>query len=220
MFSFVVLLALVALSLVDGAANLLVQKRVVPTVTLITPSTVPNHELTRNRFRVDDGSGVQRGDLKHEIFSTGKNFTVEIHVFNVGDASAYDVAVTDPWASSAFQLASGSTRAAFEEIAAGGSQHYNFTLVPLTEGTHAGFPATVTYQTVENGPTQTGTSNPMRSLNVLAADIYDKITAKHTREWFIFSVLAFGLVFGPLAAMFKLQSDFPGGVPTQPKPSQ
>jgi len=159
--------------------------------------------------------GDQHGG-KVGLFATNHNLTVSIQIFNVGNGPAYNVKVSDPWplTSSQFSLLSGSSSEEYEEILPGQNQTFNFSLVPSFSGELAGFPATVQYSPqLDNPNIQFGESNPMANMTIVSAELFDKITAKHFREWLIFLLGSGSLVVGPLVSYIWIQFNYQNGLP-------
>jgi hypothetical protein len=146
----------------------------------------------------------------------GRNFTSHVTVYNVGEGAAYDVVVSDPWPSN-FNVLEGKTTMKFEEIAAGGKVELNLTLSPAFNGEFESFPAVVQYKATEAQTVQDGSSNVVRDLVILSTEHFDKRTAKHYREWALFSGLSLLTILLPLFVWTKVQVDYPNGVPAKKK---
>merc|ERR1719424_954105 len=123
------------------------------------------------------------------VFSAGTNFTVKFDITNVGDSSAYDININDPWPATTqegaegFVLADGEMELAIEELGAGESKSWEFTMVPYFEGNFKGMRAEISYlPSAEGDIVQARSSDPGR-INVFSAENYLKYFATHTREW-------------------------------------
>lgn len=156
------------------------------------------------------------------VFSTDKNFTVSIDVYNVGDGSAYEVSVTDNWPEStssgtdAFKLdPSSSYSANWPEITAGGHVSYNITIMPIFEGRFEGSRAQGSYQPTLDGDAKMVLSTSSAPMSVLAADQYAKYFAKHNQEWGIFYIGALSTILIPLFVYGSIQVSYKDGIPTK-----
>jgi len=164
-----------------------------------------------------------RKNLDSEIpglFAPGRNFTVQIELWNVGDSPAYDVRVTDAWPLDKFNLTGGNTNQTFPEIAPGTKESYNFTLQPGVDSEYHGFAARVEYQQVKDGPIQIGWSTLTRPIQLIENEIYHKLTAKHYVEWFLFLALALGSVVVPFLYWLHLITNYEHGIPKLEKKSK
>jgi len=149
-------------------------------------------------------------------FAFGKNFTVEINIFNVGDSNAFDVSVVDEWPNS-FAFVKGKNQAKFDHVLAGGREHFNFSVSPSFEGELEGFAAKVHYLPAENAQLQTGYSTSSRNITFLSAELYAKITAKHYREWAVFSGGLLLALLAPLFVYTQIQMEYTNGIPNKPR---
>ncbi len=70
--------------------------------------------LPASQFQLDE----RQKEMGVELFANGHNFTVEVNVYNVGDAAAYDVSVEDSWPEAQFTVLSGVKSAKYDTIAA------------------------------------------------------------------------------------------------------
>jgi len=155
-----------------------------------------------------------------ELFANGRNFTVEIGVYNVGDASAHDVMITDSWPDTQFQLITGSKTAKFDEIKAGAVSWMNLTLVPNFDGDFEGFPAAVEYRAKDKDTAvQTALSSPMPDLTILDEALFEKLTAKHSREWTLFGLTVTLSVALPALLFVVNYLGYKDGIPRAPKRS-
>lgn len=88
------------------------------------------------------------------------------------------------------------------------------TLLPLFEGEVSGWPARVEYQPV---PTvafmQLGWSTPMKNITVFNAELYERVTAKHVREWATVAAVAASSIVLPLLVWIRIQLKYVGGLP-------
>jgi len=148
-------------------------------------------------------------------FGEGRNFTTHVTVHNVGEGVAYDVVLSDPWPAKLFLVLEGKTSAKFDEIPAGGKVELNTTLSPNFNGEFASFPAVVHYQPTETPTVQVGYSNVLRNMTVKSTEVFDKLTAKHYREWATFTGLSLLTILLPLFIWTKVQVDYPNGVPAK-----
>jgi len=150
---------------------------------------------------------------EYNVVAPDVNYTIELEVFNVGDGVAYEVKVRDDWPATYFNILEGETTHSWNEIAAGAHESYNITMAAKQEGEVSGFRATVEYQPTLEGPIQIGYSTAMRNLTIIPAHHYAKATAKHYQEWSVFAILSVGVVFGPLAYYYLLQTTHTDGIP-------
>jgi len=172
------------------------------------PTTVPTANLLVQKHVTAD---------PFPFYGEGKNLTVQVNIFNVADGVAYEVSVSDPWPSS-FNILTGKTNAKFPEIPAGGKAELNLTLSPNFHGDFASFQAVVHYKPNENSDSNMiGYSNPVRNMTILTGELFEKLTAKHYREWALFSGLSLMTVLLPLFVWLKVQIDFPNGLPVTKK---
>lgn len=187
-----------------GRATLLVHKKL----------TGDRVFLPANQYQLDERQ-KERGV---ELFANGRNFTVEVALYNIGDAAAFDVTVEDAWPEAQFTVLSGDKSAKFESIPAGGVKWLNQSLVPTFDGEFQGFEATVTYKAAEKDEDSiTAKSTPMRDITFLDEALFEKVTAKHTREWTLFSMLIVLSVAVPALFYTLLQLQFNNGVPRKSK---
>jgi len=148
------------------------------------------------------------------VFAKGYNFTVNLTVFNVGEASAYDVNVADNWPEANFDLIDGELLGSWEEITSGESQSMEIVLQPTFEGKMPGFRASVDYlRTPEDSEAVNGLSTMTGNMTVYSAVNYEKFTANHRQEWAVFLVSSFSTIIVPLVVYSWIQVQFTGGVP-------
>jgi uncharacterized repeat protein (TIGR01451 family) len=57
------------------------------------------------------------GEGKRNLLVQQRNFTVTYHLFNRGNATAYNVRLTDEWPADTFTVVSGSSLATWAQIA-------------------------------------------------------------------------------------------------------
>ena len=156
------------------------------------------------------------------VFSTGSNFTVKFDIHNVGDSPAYDIAINDPWPATTqegaegFVLADGSMDFALEELRAGETKSWEFTMVPYFEGNFPGVRADITYLPSEDGELVRSRSSDPGRIVVYSAENYLKHFATYTREWFVFYLLSGASVLVPFAGWLLIQVRSPNGVPSSP----
>jgi len=163
-----------------------------------------------------EGNILLRKTLDSELtglYAPGRNFTVQIEIFNAGDSSAYDVRVTDAWPTDKFTLVGGNTNETFQEIPAGTKKSYNFTLQPNFDGEYNGFAARVEYQPTLDAPHQIGWSTLTRGLTLIDNTLFNKLTAKHEIEWTVFFLLSFGSVLVPFGYWLQLITNYEHGIP-------
>jgi len=211
-YSWQLLLLVVTLGYVSGAANLLVQKKLIAPLNRAIPPSADSAPYSRR-------AREQQQDT-YPVFAQQRNITVQINIFNVGDSSAYDVEINDPWPKAQFHLVSGKTHAKFEEIPAGGSESLNLTVLPSFHGAFSGLPATVTYSVVDDGgKPQLGSSNPIGNISIIDTTTFEKLTAKHIREWLIVAAALFFTILYPLVNLLNLQYSYTDGIPNTPNPN-
>lgn len=157
-----------------------------------------------------------------DVFSMGKNFTVSIDVYNVGDGTAYEVSVTDHWPEStssgtdAFKLdPSSSFSAEWDQIAPGGHESYNITILPDFEGRFDGGRAQGSYRPTEDGDPKMVLSTSSKPMSVLNAEQFAKYFAKHTQEWAVFYAGTLSTILIPLFVYGSIQSSYTNGIPTK-----
>jgi hypothetical protein len=171
-----------------------------------------------------EGNLIVRKSVQAEVegvFATESNFTVNIDVYNIGDASAFDVSVTDVWpettssGTDAFKIVDGSSTATWETLGAGEHVQHTFTVVPMFEGRFDGSRATGQYQATPESESKVVISTSMAPMTVLSQEQYIKYFAKHYQEWAIFGVLSSSTVLLPLLAYFSIQQSYSQGVPKE-----
>jgi len=151
---------------------------------------------------------------EHNLIARSKPVNVSIDVFNVGAGPAYDVALLDDWPNDKFPVTVGLKSAKWNEIAAGGRVQHNFTVEPRIDGEWQGFAAQISYHaSVDAKEMQVGSSTPMRNVTVLSTDLFEKLTAKHIREWTVFWSVSSSLVLLPLFAYLWIQITHQHGIP-------
>jgi len=153
------------------------------------------------------------------VFAVGINFTVTLDIINIGDRSATDVQVTDPWPLQSFQVVEGTNEASWEEIPAGEKVSHSFTFQPNQDGVLSGFNAILKYTAVddEEAEPQTGASSHMYQMTIYPRAAYDRYVAKHYEEWTIFLASAFSTVVLPFIYWIYIQHAYENGVPRSSK---
>jgi len=153
-----------------------------------------------------------------ELFANGRNFTVEVGIYNIGEGAAFDVTIEDAWPAAQFTVLDGVNKATFESIPAGGVRWLNQSLVATFDGEFAGFEATVSYKAGEkDAEAVNAVSTPMRTITFLDEALFEKVTAKHTREWTLFSTIVILSVAVPALFYTLLQTQYREGVPRSAK---
>jgi len=189
--------------LTKGRAYLLIQKRLMP-YNFFDLDSAQKALALNNEYQPDNW-----------YFAVGKKFSVLTTIYNVGDGSAYDVKFADGWAADSFRVLNGSLAHHYDTIAAGGSVNHTTLLAPLNDGEIEIVPAKATYaiSNANNAAVQNGHSSSYPNVTVLSAARYEKITAKHYREWSIFGGMVLASVFLPMAVFVHIQLNYQHGVP-------
>jgi len=120
--------------------------------------------IVQKKLKVDPSDG-------NSLFAQGKNFTVDIRLYNVGTSPVYDVEVEDDWPQQNFTLKQGKTRFKFDDITPGENMQFNFTITPNVEGEYIVPPAVIKYHptSMEKASLQIGYSTPAKKkYNILA----------------------------------------------------
>jgi hypothetical protein len=153
-------------------------------------------------------------DSSTGYFGPNQNFTVTIDIHNIGDGSAFDVEVADPWSEESFTLG-GAFEHTYQEIKAGEVESFTFQVAPLAVGEQAGFAAQYRYQPFAEPleEPQTGSSNTAAGFEVLEQAAYAKLTASHTVEMSIFTVALFLTIAVPLLQWSDIQNTHTSGIP-------
>jgi len=181
---------------------------------LATPPGI-GYLIVQKKITVDPTDG-------NSLFAQDKNFTVNIHIYNVGTSSVYDIEVNDNWPKESFILRQGSTSFKADETGSDENMQFNYTITPNTEGEYIVSPAIVRYQptekaSVERTSPQIGYSTSAKNITFLSLATYQKITAKHYTEWSIFGIGSALTVIIPLVIWIQIQFDYVGGLPKQPR---
>jgi hypothetical protein len=146
------------------------------------------------------------------LYAVGEPMNISLSIYNVGDGPAFSIHVQDDWPS-AFEVTEGSTSGNYEELAAGAHLSHNFTLVPQSEGTLQSFSARISYQPIQDGPTQYAISSPSRNFTVYPHYLYKRYTASHTFQWTVLYGGLAAVVLIPLAAYLNIYNNFEHGLP-------
>jgi hypothetical protein len=171
------------------------------------------------------GNLIVRKSVQSDVegtFASESNFTVSIDVYNIGDAAAYDISITDVWpettssGTEAFKVVEGSMTAKWETRGAGDNVKHTFTVVPMFEGRFDGSRATGQYQPTADSESKVVISTSMAPMTVLSLDQYAKHFAQHYQEKTIFGVLSSSAVIVPALAYLYIQSAYTAGVPNSP----
>ena len=173
--------------------------------------------LARKSITSPHTKNVNNEELKNVIVE-GRNFTVTINLYNVGDQEAFEIEVEDEWEEDKFTLVGGSMRAAFPRLAAGENAEFSFVLVAqfsTPKKLYEYKPAMVTYmygeedEQIETIATSSRPHTNVPNSNILdgktfitSEEEYKANTSLHFKEWTTFSLLAMGPVFGPLLFWF------------------
>mmetsp|Transcript_1160 Transcript_1160/g.3644 ORF Transcript_1160/g.3644 Transcript_1160/m.3644 type:complete len:204 (+) Transcript_1160:10-621(+) len=96
-------------------------------------------------------------------------FTVELKLFNTGDADATALEAADrDWPVESFDVVKGSPSFSVKQLAPGENVTHSFTVRPKAAGVHKPIAATVTYAGSASGLTITHTSNDLPPLAILS----------------------------------------------------
>ncbi|KAJ9459436.1 Translocon-associated protein subunit beta [Diplonema papillatum] len=146
------------------------------------------------------GEGPSLAVLKEmdtEDLVEGRNCTIFVQIFNVGDAAAYNVELEDAGYSN---LASMPKRVFWDSIAPGANVETQYTIVPLKSGQAVqSKPAQVTFR-LESGSVDvkvsfsnvlhdTSSSETIEGMPVLSQAAFEKKTSRRTKEWLAFILL-------------------------------
>eukprot|EP00003_Mantamonas_plastica_P025383 TRINITY_DN496_c0_g2_i2.p1 TRINITY_DN496_c0_g2~~TRINITY_DN496_c0_g2_i2.p1 ORF type:complete len:197 (+),score=43.36 TRINITY_DN496_c0_g2_i2:54-644(+) len=157
---------------------------------------------------------VLRKQILQERAVVGKELTVELTVYNIGQSTAFDVSVLDDsWfeANEIFEPIIGLKKITWTKIAPGSNATHAIILRPLKKGYYTSVPAAISYSSA-SGKQQLGFSNNLGDMYVFSPRELDRNTTPNVREWINFSVLATVPIGFPALVYYWIQKNFKDGL--------
>jgi len=148
----------------------------------------------------------------YRLVAKDTNFTVAVQITNIGDSSAYSVSVSDEWPNG-LNVIEGEASVHFDEIAAGNTTSYNYTVSPSLEGELSQSRARVEYQPSLDAQVQLALSTATQPITIIGAELFHKLTNTHTLEWGVFVAALVLSILGPFAYWYYIQQNYEQGIP-------
>merc|ERR1712095_174785 len=163
-------------------------------------------EEANNEARVLVGKHIQ-----NKYLVEGMDLVVKYNLFNIGDAAAVDITLTEGgFGTDDFDVVGGQSAVKFDRLAAGANTTHALVLRPTKFGYFNFTSAEVTYRVSEDEDSETkiGFSSEPGQGVIIALKDYDRQFSAHTLDWAAFAVMTLPSLGIPFLLWYSSKSKY------------